>query len=132
MLSENKIRLMTKIAVYEKTEGAKNARMNAYFRGDYLSSQMLRSFLCATVSFLILLAVYCYYGFEELMLSIYSMDLMSFFGRIIVIYLLCTAAVLILTYVVYTRRYSRMQKQVQRYYKMLSVMAASYKKKEEV
>lgn len=132
MLSENKIRLMTKIAVYEKTEGAKNARMNAYFRGDYLSSQMRRSFLCATVSFLILLAVYCYYGFEELMLSIYSMDLMSFFGRIIVIYLLYTAAVLILTYVVYTRRYSRMQKQVQRYYKMLSVMAASYKKKEEV
>ncbi len=131
MLSKNKIRLMTKIAVYEKTDGAKNARMNAYFKGDYLSSQMLRSFLCATVSFAIIMAVYCYYDFEQLMLSIYSMDLLSFFGRIIVVYLLYTAAVLILTYVVYARRYNRMQKEVQRYYRMLSAMAVSYKKKEE-
>ncbi|MDO4284666.1 MAG: hypothetical protein Q4C60_04945 [Eubacteriales bacterium] len=131
MLNENKIRLMTKMAVFEKREGTKDERMDAFFKGDYISSQLLRSFLCATLSFAILLGVYCYYNFESLMLSVYSMDLLSFMGQIIVIYVIFTALVLAVTFIVYAKRYDRMRKGMQAYYRMLSGLSASYQRKEE-
>lgn len=132
MLSENKIRLMTRAAIFDKREGEKDARMDAYFKGDYISSQLLRSFLCATLAFGILLGLYAIYNFESLMLSVYSMDLAAFIGRIAVYYLIFTAVVLLATLLLYARRYERMRRKLHGYYRMMSALAKYYHRKEEV
>lgn len=45
MLNEDKIKLMTGIALFEKREGKHIFPANRYFRSDYISGRILRSFL---------------------------------------------------------------------------------------
>ena len=43
MLNENKVKMMTKMAIYEKNEGKKMLRTAKYYKGDYVSLAVLKS-----------------------------------------------------------------------------------------
>ncbi len=44
MLSEEKIKIMTSLAMFEKHEGKRIFPINRYFKSDYISSKLIRSF----------------------------------------------------------------------------------------
>lgn len=67
MLNEDKIRLMTGIAMFEKREGKKLFPVNRYFRGDYISSHMIRSFFSYTLSSLLIFLVWGLYNIEQIL-----------------------------------------------------------------
>ncbi len=48
MLSEEKIKIMTNLAMFEKKEGNRIFPVNRYFKSDYISSKLLRSFFSYT------------------------------------------------------------------------------------
>ena len=58
MLNEDKIRLMTSIAMFEKREGRAIFPASRYFKNDYISSRMLRSFFFYTFSYLLCMLVW--------------------------------------------------------------------------
>ena len=51
MLNEERIKLMTKMASYEANEGKRNVSIGSYFRGDYISIQVIKSIFAATIAF---------------------------------------------------------------------------------
>lgn len=51
MLNEERIRLMAQMAAYEEHEGKRDLSIASYFRGDYISFQLLKSAIYATVGF---------------------------------------------------------------------------------
>ena len=53
MINESRVKLMTRLAVYEGGEGKKNMSIGSYFRGDYISVQVIRSVICGTAAFLL-------------------------------------------------------------------------------
>ena len=67
MLNEDKIRLMTKAAVFEAGEGKKALAMNKYFRGDYISINLIASWISYTIAFAIGVAAWAFYHMEDLM-----------------------------------------------------------------
>ena len=131
MINEQRVKLMTKLALYEKNEGVRDSRINTYFKSDYLGFQLIGSFICCTLACLLGVAIYAAYSFEELMLTIYSMDLAAFVGKAILYY----AAILILflgvTYFVYAYRYNRMRRNLDAYYKSLKNLGESYRKERD-
>ena len=128
MLREDRIRLMTAMAIYEQTEGKQDEKIDAFFKGDYLSAQVLKSFLCATFSFMILGGVYLIYHFEELMLTIYGMDLKALFMTIIKYYVGFTVVFLIITLIIYNRRYERTRSNLRKYYRGLKELSEDYRR----
>lgn len=132
MLNEERIRLMTEMAIYEKREGRRDEQIDAYFEADYLSSQLLKSFLSATVVFLILTGVYCLYHFEELMLTIYSMDLKTELRTLAVRYVLFLIVFLAVTLIIYVRRYHRTRRNLRAYYRDLKELSAGYERNEDL
>ena len=50
MLNEEKIRLMTRLEVYEDGLGVGDERTAGYFRNDYILSGMVGSFVAGTVA----------------------------------------------------------------------------------
>ena len=46
MLDEQKIKLMTKLAFYEKREGKEDFKISEYYRKDYVSLHVICSILC--------------------------------------------------------------------------------------
>lgn len=56
MINEERVRHMTKIAIYEKEEGRSLAPMMHYSRKDYLALHTILSFITGTVFYLLLYA----------------------------------------------------------------------------
>ena len=126
MLNEERIILMTKLASYESGEGRKNVAIANYFRSDYLGMQMIKSVIGATLSFVIVFALYVLYDFETFMLDIYKMDLFVFAKNVLMIYCGVVAGFTALTYLVYSYRYSKAKKSLKNYYNNLKKLASLY------
>ena len=43
LLNENKVKMMTKMAIYEKNEGRRMLRTARYFKGDYVAFGILKT-----------------------------------------------------------------------------------------
>ena len=128
MLNEERIRLMTKMASYEANEGKRNATIGNYYRSDYISKQVIKSFLCATIAFIVVLAMIVFYDFEIFMSDIYNMDLLQLGKSVLVAYVLTTLAYCIISYLVYTHRYASAKKKLKTYYNNLKKLAYLYYK----
>lgn len=66
MLNEDKIKLMTSISMFEKREGKRIFPINRYFKGDYISNHVIRSFLSYTLCWGLGGLVWVLYNIESL------------------------------------------------------------------
>lgn len=126
MLSQERIKLMTKMAAYEENEGKKYMSIGSYFRSDYMGMQVIRSVICGTLAFLLLAGLYVYYHFETMMQDIYKMDLMLMGRKVLFYYIVFIAVYSVITYVIYSFRYSRAKRSLKHYYYHLKQLAAIY------
>ena len=126
MLNEERIKLMTKMACYEADEGKKNVAIGNYFRGDYIGLQVIKSVISATIAYVLVFAMYILYDFEVFMADIYKMDLFAFAKSVIIYYLVFVAAYAVVSYGVYTYRYSRARRSLKTYYNNLKKLAYMY------
>ena len=128
MLNEERIKLMTKLASYEANEGKRNVSIGNYFRGDYISLQVIKSIISATIAFLIVFTLFVFYDFEIFMSDIYKMDLLEFRKTVLFSYLGFTAVYAMISYLVYAYRYTKARKSLKMYYNNLKKLAYLYDK----
>ncbi len=131
MLNEERIRLMTRMSVYDKNEGARGERVNAYFMNDYIASHLLRTFVCVTIAYVLLAAIYVLYNFEDLMLTIYSIDLVSLLKTLALRYVVFLLIFSVLTVLIYYYRYRKVRKALGIYYRDLRALQNSYKEEKQ-
>ena len=128
MLNEERIKLMTKMAAYEANEGKKNVAIGNYFRGDYIGLQVIKSIISATIAFLIVFGLFIFYDFEVFMSDIYKMDLLGFGKTVVIAYLIFVAVYALISYMIYTYRYTKARKSLKMYYNNLKKLAYLYDK----
>lgn len=126
MLNEERVKLMTRMASYETGEGKKNMNIGKYFRGDYISIQVLKSIISSTISFVICFALYLFYDFENFMENIYAMDLVQFAKDVLVIYVVVTVGYALMTYIIFSVRYKNARKSLKKYYNNLRKLSGLY------
>ena len=128
MLNEDRIKLMTKMASYEANEGKRNATIGNYYRSDYISKQVIKSIISGTIAFIVVLALYIFYNFENLLSLIYEMDLLQVGKIVLVVYVAFILVYSIISYLVYTARYAKAKKRLKVYYNNLKKLAYYYDK----
>jgi hypothetical protein len=128
MLSEERIKLMTKLACYEAGEGKKNAAIGSYFRGDYIGLQVIRSVINATIAYIIMFAMYIFYDMEVIMADIYKMDLLEFGKTVVIRYLIFTVGYALVSYAVFAFRYTKARMSLKTYYNNLKKLAYLYER----
>ena len=128
MLNEERIKLMTKMAAYEANEGKKNVAIGNYFRGDYIGLQVIKSIISATLAFLIVFGLFIFYDFEVFMSDIYKMDLLGCGKTVVIVYLIFVAVYALISYMIYTYRYTKARKSLKMYYNNLKKLAYLYDK----
>lgn len=126
MLNEERVKLMTRMASYEAGEGKKSMNIGKYFKGDYISIQVLKSIISSTISFVICFALYLFYDFESFMENIYAMDLVQFAKEVLVIYVVVTVGYALVTYLIFSVRYKKARKSLKKYYNNLRKLSGLY------
>ncbi|MEF9939788.1 MAG: hypothetical protein RSE05_07870 [Clostridium sp.] len=105
MLNEEKIRLMTDIAVFEKKNGRKMSGITGYFKNDYISRNMIKGFLSYTLCGMLILVIWILFNMD-LFLSTIGLDaLISVGKKIVVFYAVGLVLYMALVYAVYAKRY---------------------------
>lgn len=130
MLNESRIKLMTKMAVYEEHEGRKSMSIGTYFRGDYIGKEVIKSIVYATIAYLIIIAVYVCYDFQLLAQDIYGMDLVQFGVQVLKGYLKLVVVYAVFTYIYYVMRYQSARRSLRSYYNNLRRLHSMYRKEE--
>lgn len=130
MVNEERIKLMTRMAAYEKEDYKKNKNIISFFRSDYISMQMLKSIIYTTITFGIVFALYVLYDFELFMKDIYQMDLFQFAKSVVIIYLIFLGIILLVTHVVSLYRYNRALQKTKIYYANLKKLSYIYGEEE--
>ncbi len=119
---------MTRLAAYESSEGKKNMSIGTYFRGDYISGQIMKSIIYGTVAFALVFVLYLLYDAEKLMESIYEIDLMGFGKELLIRYLVFIGIYSVITYIVYAVRHRRARRKLRIYYNNLRRLDSMYRK----
>lgn len=126
MLNEERVILMTHMASYENGEGKKNVKIGNFFRSDYITIQVLKSVVSATIAFAVVFGLYIFYNFEVFMQDLYEIDLIVFAKNVLTKYVVTVVVYGLLTYVLCTYRYAHAKKSLKLYYHSLKKLNTMY------
>ncbi|MCR5303339.1 MAG: hypothetical protein K6E33_02160 [Lachnospiraceae bacterium] len=131
MLDQEKIVSMARLSSYEENEGRADIATGMFFRGDYVGLHVVRSVICATAAFFIIVGLYVLYDFEKLMSDLYSVDLTVFAQMLLRRYIIFIAVYAVISYIVYSVKWARSRKRLKGYYKSLKYMGRKYYMEDE-
>lgn len=126
MLNEEKIRLMTGIAMYEKKAEKDVFPVTRYFKSDYVGCHMIRSFLIYTFLCVCLAGMWLLYQIEDILNTMDISVLLESAKYIAVIYAAGLALYLLITFIVYIKRYNRASKSLRIYQAKLRRLDKKY------
>lgn len=112
MVREENVKLMSKIAIYEKREGKTALPMNTYYKGDYVRLNTLKAVVAATVVFLIVAALIIAYKMEYILMNVTRIDYKQFGLGILIIYGVWIFVYWLGARVFYARKYEKARPQV--------------------
>lgn len=86
MVREQNVKLMSRIAIYEKNAGKTEIPMNKYYKGDYVRLNTLKAIVSATISFVLAAALVVVYKIDFLLANVLKMDYKKMAIEILVLY----------------------------------------------
>ena len=131
MINEEKVKIMTKIAMYEQGKGRKYLPVSKYYRSDYIGLALIKNFFLVTIGYIMAVAAVAVYFGEYLMENLHKMDLVSMGIYIIVGYVAALVGYSILTYIQYFVKYYKAKKSVKEYYIQLTELSKIYTREEK-
>lgn len=126
MLNENKIKMMTKMAIYEKNEGNTMLKTAKYFKGDYVSLGVLKTIISVTVAFVVLVILYVLCQVDSLVENINSLDYASLGKSVVGYYVAFIIIFGIISGAVYSSKYERSRKEMKKYFSRLNKLERFY------
>lgn len=130
MVNNDKVRMMTKIQLFADQE--KDAlRANRFFQRDYLGLYMIRSFFAYIVVFILIVALWILYNWEELLTQT-DMDVLIQWGEgIFLTFVLLLIPSMIISYIAYWFQYRRFRKRVREHIEDLKQLNSFYLTEDE-
>ncbi|SCW53306.1 hypothetical protein SAMN05660484_01559 [Eubacterium ruminantium] len=107
MVDNEKVRIMTKIAIYEKNQEHEGLALSKYFREDYVRFNMLKTLVTSTICFWLFVAVSAVVNFEKYLQKFNSVDYVKLVGKLMGKYCLFLALFEVVAFFAYSYRYNK-------------------------
>ncbi len=131
MLNESKIKMMTKMAIYEKNEGKDMTRNSKYYKTDYVAFAVFKSIITSTIAFIILAAMIVFMNLNKIVEQASSLDYAQI-AKVIVIYYFSMIVIFgIISGCVALYQYNQSREGLKKYFSRLSKLERFYKKNNE-
>ena len=128
MLSEDRIKTMAELAIYEATDGQREIRISGYNQKDYVGLNMLTTALWITVGYVLIIGLVMIMFLEQVLAAL-TIDNIIYYGIIIVAgYLIVLVAYLIAAYRLYSKKHRDARNNVRDYYGKLRRLDRQYRK----
>ncbi len=128
MLSEERVKLMTKMAAYEKKQGTKDFKISAYFRNDYAGLNVIGTLIWVTIGYIVVIALAGVTMLDVLLANLKFQMIVVLGGGIILGYVVTLIIYGIISSEIYKRRHDDARERVKQYSRELSALKRLYKK----
>ncbi len=128
MLNEEKIRLMTRVTVYEEGRGIEDSRKARFFQNDYVFSEIIGSIFTGTLAWAVCAGIYCGYNFEQIFFAVYEDALGPILRLAATSYFAFMAIYLFATFLIYQGRSMAYSRRRELYEQDLDTLTDIYRK----
>ena len=131
MLDKRKIRLMTRMALYEQGKGAEDMKISAYYKKDYVSMKMIATFIWTTIGYACAMLLILAWGMTGWMEELNFGLLLMLAGVVILGYLALLIITLLVTSRVCGRKHRDARMRMKRYNHGLLQLMKMYEKENQ-
>ena len=115
MLNENKVKMMTKMAIFEKNNKRDLQLHIKYFKIDYVTLGILKSIIAATFAYVLLAAAYVLLKMEDVISNINNLDYAAIGSKVVLYYVIFIVVYAIISFFVYAIKYEKAKDDVNKY-----------------
>ncbi|MBQ3782282.1 MAG: hypothetical protein II838_02410 [Lachnospiraceae bacterium] len=128
MIDAKKVQMMTKLAMFEKKEEQQALQIVEYSRWNYVSMELLKTFVCVTVGYVLLVGLLIFGKMDYYLEHIFTKEFEHFLHKAVVWYIVVIVFYFLVGGIAYYVRYRRAKKKVIVYDRLLSQLR-SYNRK---
>jgi len=126
MIDNERVRIMTRMSIYEKHEGKEDLKYNKYFKSDYARLQVLKTLVWTTIAYVIVVALVLLYKLEYIIDNALVLDYPDIGKQILAYYIVVLAVYLVGSLVGYSLKYQFSRKRLKKYYRLLKSLKDIY------
>ena len=126
MVNRDRVRTMTRLAIYEEGQGIQDDKMNGYFKNDYIVSHLVRSFVSGTIAFFLIVIMYCCYYYDTLLIRVFENRIIGLVTTAVMLYAAFMIFFLAVTFFIYRWRFNATRNRLSRYRRRLDHLKQSY------
>lgn len=127
MIVKDKVSLMSKMAIFEKSpKGKAVLRDISFFRADRIRWDLLKTGASVTVGYALVLGLIILYNLEYLIKNATTLDYKDIGIKTLGVYLVVMVVYLVFTFLYSTYRYGKSRKKFLKYNKLLSKLESIY------
>lgn len=127
MLNEERTKLMTKMSILEQKNGKEWMKIGNYYRRDYISIQMLKTFFATTVSFLLITGLIVLYKMDFIFKNLNKLQI-TLLAQIVLVSFVCYSIIFqMIAYWVYAVRYRKAKRHLKSFKENIEKLADMYK-----
>lgn len=130
MVNNSKVKLMTKLAVYEKNH-REDIEISKYNKSDYIRLNLIKNVLSVTAAYILILLIVGLYQMEYLVANAVTLDYKALGIKILGYYCIVLIVFCICGMLASALKYSRTIKRLNKYLKRLRILKKYYDEQEE-
>ena len=120
MVDKNRVRLMTRMAIYENNDFNEDHRVSSYYKKDYVSFHILITVLWLTLTFMVGLVIYGANAFDFILSDLSVNRLVSLATTSVGAYVVLIVIYAVIGYHYYGYQHNLAKQRIKRYYRDLS------------
>lgn len=115
MINEERVKQLYKIAIYEQNEEKEHRQTGLYYRSDYISKEVVKSFFTGSIAYVIMALLWVMSNWDLVMHQINTLEIIDTVIVMLVGYVLFLVVYLFATALVYYFRYKHSKKKLDEY-----------------
>lgn len=115
MIDPKKVRLMTKLSVYEEGPGKKDLKINGYSKKTYVNIKQLESILAVTAAYILGMLLYCFGIYTDIISRGLGFPYQKYIVHAVILYFLLIIIDILCTRRYYTKVYNKMKEDIKQY-----------------
>ena len=132
MVNEERVKNLYKIALYERDEKKYDRQTGHYYKKDYISKEMIKSFFVGTLAYVLLVLLWIISTLDEFLIRVNNLDFIKDTVIILFLYIVFMVLYLIATYLIARTRYKEGRGRLKEYLKALKVTKKMYEREEKL
>lgn len=112
MINEERVKQLYKIAIYEQTEEKEHRQTGLFYRSDYISKEVVKSFFTGSIAYVIMALLWVMSNWDLVMHQINTLEIVDTVIVMLVVYVLFLLLYLFATALLYYFRYRHSKKKL--------------------